>query len=117
MALDRYVSQVHLKRFYSPGLGGKLMHAIRKTDLCYFTPNSAAVCRIEDGNTSPFLQEERAIEEFLRGIEPKYNPSVEKLSTNSIDYECIYTIAGFVSYIPGSVKPDTEILFLLSLTS
>lgn len=98
MALDHYVSQVHLKRFYSPVLGN-LMYAIRKSDLREFTPNSEAVCRIDDGNTNPFLQEERAIEEFLKDIEPKYNRAVEKLLSKNIDSECIYTIAGFVSYI------------------
>jgi len=46
------------------------MYAIRKNDLKAFTPNSDAVCRIENGNTNPFLQEERIIEEFLKGIEP-----------------------------------------------
>jgi hypothetical protein len=32
MALDHYVSQVHLKNFYSPAMAG-LMYAIRKSDL------------------------------------------------------------------------------------
>lgn len=98
MSLDHFVSQVHLKNFYSPELQN-LMYAIRKSDLKQFTPNSDAVCRIENGNTNPFLQEERIIEEFLKGIEPRYNRSVEKLRTDDIDTECIYTIAGFVSYI------------------
>ena len=48
MPLDHYVSQVHLKNFYSPKLG-ELMYAIRKSDLKEFTPNSESVCRIDDG--------------------------------------------------------------------
>jgi hypothetical protein len=98
MALDHYVSQVHLKNFYSPKLGN-LMHAIRKRDMKSFTPNAQSVCRIEDGSTNSYLREDRAIEKFLRGIEPNYNEAIEKLTTNNIDSECIYAIAGFVAYV------------------
>ena len=51
--LDHYVSQVHLKNFYSPVLGSR-MYATRKRDLKSFTPNSQSVCRIEDGSTMLF---------------------------------------------------------------
>lgn len=98
MSLDHYVSQVHLKNFYSPSLG-KRMYAIRKSDLKAFTPNSVSVCRIEDGSTNEYLREDRIVEEFLKKIEPKYNKSITKLKTNSIDVECIFTIAGFVAYV------------------
>jgi hypothetical protein len=98
MSLDHYVSQVHLRNFYSPKLGG-LMYAIRKSDLKSFNPNAQSVCRIEDGSTNSYLREDRAIEEFLKGIEPKYNKALEKLTTDKIDSECIYTIAGFVAYV------------------
>ena len=82
MPLDHYVPQVHLRNFYSPTLGS-LMYAIRKSDLKSFTPNAQSVCRIEDGSTNLYLREDRAIEEFLRGIEPKYNPALAKLSRNA----------------------------------
>ena len=39
MSLDHYVSQVHLKNFYSPALDG-LMYATRKSDLKTFQCNS-----------------------------------------------------------------------------
>lgn len=98
MPLDHYVPQVHLKNFYSPKLGS-LMYAIRKSDLKSFTPKAQSVCRIEDGSTNSYLRENRAVEEFLKGIEPKYNVALEKLAADNIDAECIYVIAGFVTYV------------------
>jgi hypothetical protein len=96
--LDHYISQVHLKNFYSPELGER-MYAIRKSDLKKFTPNAQSVCRIEEGNTNAYLREDRIVEEILRSIEPRYNASVAKLISDNIDSECIYTIAGFTAYV------------------
>src|SRR5688572_3566691 len=98
MPLDHYISQVHLKNFYSPVLGNRL-YAIRKSDLKTFTPRSEDVCRIMDGSTNAYLSEERTIEEFLKTIEPNYNESLEKLVAGRIDRKCIYTIAGFMAYV------------------
>ncbi|MHC4530966.1 MAG: DUF4238 domain-containing protein [Planctomycetota bacterium] len=103
MPLDHYISQVHLRKFYSPKLR-ELMYAIRKSDLKEFTPNSDSVCRIEDGSTNAYLREDRIIEEFLKTIEPNYNKSLDKLETGNIDQECIYTIAGFVAFV-GTCSP------------
>jgi hypothetical protein len=98
MALDHYVSQVHLKNFYSSVLGER-MHAVRKSDGKYFTPNAESVCRIEEGSTNAYLTKDRAIEDFLKGVEPKYNAAVSRLNAEQIDRESIYAIAGFVSYV------------------
>ena len=98
MPLDHYVSQVHLKNFYSPALGSR-MYAMRKRDLKSFTPNSQSVCRIEDGSTNAFLKDDRMIEEFLKKIEPNYNSALAKLTEERIDPECIFTIAGFAAYV------------------
>ena len=98
MAFDHYVSQVHLRKFYSPKLGNR-MYAIRKQDLKAFTPDASSVCRIEEGNTNPFLSEARVIEEFLKTVEPAYNSAVEKLQSDKIDGDCIYVIAGFIAYV------------------
>lgn len=97
MALDHYVSQVHLKNFYSPELGR--LHAIRKSDLKKFEPRSRDVCRLEEGNTNPFLRENRAIEEFLLSVEPQYSRSIDLLRKNACDQAAVFAIAGFVSYI------------------
>ena len=98
MPLDHYVSQVHLRRFYSSALGNR-MHATRKADLKYFTPDSESVCRVMDGSTNTYLLKDRVIEEFLKRIEPNYNPALEQLSAGRVDSNCIYTIAGFVAYV------------------
>jgi hypothetical protein len=109
--LDHYVSQVHLRKFYSPKLG-PLMYAIRKSDLARFTPNAQSVCRTEDGSTNPYLHESRAIEEFLKGVEPKYEGAVAALLANQVDAEAIYAIAGFVGYVlscsPGGMRIHME---------
>lgn len=98
MALDHYVSQVHLKNFYSPALDG-LMYAIRKSDLKRFPTKSQDVCRIEDGSTNAYLTKDRAIEEFLKEVEPRYNAALAKLRDNKIDQESIASLAGFAAYI------------------
>jgi len=63
------------------------MYAIRKSDLKRFRCRAKDVCRIEDGSTNAYLTSDRAIEEFLRGIEPKYNTSVAKLREGKIDID------------------------------
>jgi hypothetical protein len=98
MPLDHYVSQVHLKNFYSPMLNSS-MYAIRKSDLKRFRTKSQDVCRIEDGSTNAYLKEDRKIEEFLKDVEPRYNASLTKLRENKIDQECIRCITGFAAYI------------------
>ncbi|MDD5304082.1 MAG: DUF4238 domain-containing protein [Elusimicrobia bacterium] len=111
MALDHFVSQVHLKRFYSPVLGNRL-HAIRKDNLKQFAARAKDVCRIEDGSSNAYLKNAGAIEEFLKGIEPKYNSAVEALLNGQIDSQCIYTIAGFAAYIaacsPTAMRLNSE---------
>jgi hypothetical protein len=99
MPLDHYIPQVHLKKFYSPVLGGEQMYAMRKSDLRSFTTKSKSVCRINDGSTNAYLIEDRTIEEFLKSIEPKYNEAFAKLTEGKIDKQCVYTIAGFVAYV------------------
>jgi hypothetical protein len=98
MPLDHYVSQVHLRNFYSPVLNG-LMYAIRKSDLKRFTPKSQDVCRIEEGSTNAYLMRDRVIEEFLKEVEPRYNASLAKLRENKMDQEAIASLAGFAAYV------------------
>lgn len=75
------------------------MYAIRKSDLKLFTPNTQSVCRIEEGSTNSYLRADRLVEEFLKGIEPKYNAALIKLAADKIDPECIYVVAGLVAYV------------------
>ena len=98
MPLDHYVSQVHLRNFYSPAIPER-MYAIRKSDLKTFPCNARSICRIEEGSTNAYLINDRAVEEFLLDVEPKYNASVAKLRNGKIDRECIHAIAGFAAYV------------------
>ncbi len=99
MALDHYVSQVHLKTFYSPALGDAQMYCVRKSDLKMFPCTAQSVCRTDEGNTNKYLTSPRAIEDFLLGVEPKYNASIAKLRNGNPDAEAILAIAGFVAYV------------------
>lgn len=98
MANDHYVSQVHLKRFCSPELVNRL-HAIRKSDQKFFTPVAKDICRVEEGSSNSYLKEARAIEKFLKSVEPKYNSAVKALEAGKPDSECVFTIAGFAAYV------------------
>ena len=98
MPLDHYIPQVHLRRFYSPDLGDR-MYAILKKDPKSFTPNSRAVCAINAGSTNAYLREDRAIEEFLKAIEPNYNAAVDNMLDGKIDDRCIFAIAGFTASV------------------
>lgn len=112
MALDHFISQVYLKNFNAPELG-HLMYATRKSDLKVFTPSSKSICRIEEGSSNHYLEDERAIEEFLKSVEPKYNASVRKVLDDNIDQECIYVLSGLVSYIltcsPAAMRIHSEL--------
>ncbi|MEQ1497507.1 MAG: DUF4238 domain-containing protein [Novosphingobium sp.] len=99
MPLDHFVSQVHLKRFYASDLGGKKMHAIRKTDGRKFPCGSEDVCRIEDGNTNTFLSEPRMIEEFAKLFEPKYNWACAALEEGQVHPNVVFVIAGFAAFV------------------
>lgn len=98
MALDHYVSQVHLKNFYASELGER-MYAIRKAGLKTYQCDAYSQCRIEEGSTNPFFQEPRIIEEFLKNVEPRYNAALEKLRAGQLDAPSIFAIAGFASYV------------------
>jgi hypothetical protein len=98
MSLDHYVSQVHLRNFNSPEFNG-LMYAIRKSDLKRFQTKSRDICRIEDNSTNAYLREDRAVETFLKDVEPPYNVSLAKIRENRIDKDCIHAIAGFAAYV------------------
>jgi hypothetical protein len=57
------------------------------------------VCRIEEGSTNAYLMRDRAIEEFLTEVEPRYNASLAKLRENKMDQEAIASLSGFAAYI------------------
>lgn len=96
MPLDHFVSQVHLKNFYTDR--GRLV-GVKKDDLKKFYAKSEDVCRRIDGNTNGYLTEPRVIEEFLKRIEPNYNMALDAIRRREIDAETVYVIAGFVAYV------------------
>src|SRR4051812_41381536 len=98
MPLDHYVSQVHLRNFYSPLLDEQL-YALHKSDMKAFQPRAQDVCRIKNGSTNPFMREARAIEEFLKTVEPNYNRALARLRSEEPDTESVYAIAGFAAYV------------------
>jgi Protein of unknown function (DUF4238) len=99
MPLDHYVSQVHLRQFYSPALDAKQMHGFRKRDGHVFPCSSKDVCRVLNGSTNEYLLNDRAIEEFLKTVEPNYNAAISELSTGKPSRDTVYAIAGFAAYV------------------
>lgn len=97
MPLDHYVSQVHLKNFYSP-VTNKLF-AVSKKSLAKFPCSSKDVCRVQDGSTNSYLLRDRAIEDFLKEIEPRYNSAVDALRRGDPSSDTILAIAGFAAYV------------------
>jgi hypothetical protein len=109
MPLDHYIPQVYLRNFYSPLLGERL-YAIRKSDLKFFTPNSKAVCAINDGSTNAYLKKNREVEDFLATLEPKFNEALRKFETSAIDNEAVYVVAGLAAFI-ATCSPAAMRLF------
>src|SRR5262249_53504348 len=64
-----------------------------------FPCRSEDVCRIEDGSTNAYLTQERAIEEFLLRIEPKYNAAIAELRKGPPDPDCVFVLAGFAAFV------------------
>jgi hypothetical protein len=99
MALDHYVSQVHLKRFYAAALDGRKMFAFRKSDNLSFPCGSEDVCRLSEGNTNAYLTEPRLIEDFLQLVEPKYNAACAAFMADRITPDDVFVLAGFAAFI------------------
>ncbi|MEX2490412.1 MAG: DUF4238 domain-containing protein [Nitrospirales bacterium] len=98
MPLDHYVSQVHLRKFLAPAIGSRML-AISKTTLKQFSPAPNNVCRIQEGSTNEYLSDPRAVEEFLRLVEPNYNQALVALESSYIDDLAVMTVAGFIAYV------------------
>jgi hypothetical protein len=113
MALDHYISQVHLKNFYSGE--SPPLHSIRKDNLEGFSCYAADVCRRDKGNTNKYFKDTRAIEEFLKFIEPKYNEAIKNLSQGKVNVDTIFVIAGWIAYVftcsPTAIRLNTNFLY------
>jgi hypothetical protein len=84
------------------------LYATKKSDLKSFRCDSKSVCRIEENSTNAYLTNDREVEDFLIGVEPKYNASLAKLRDGKIDRECVAVIGGFAAYVsccaPASMR-------------
>lgn len=99
MPLDHFISQVHLRSFFSPELSDRQMYGFRKSDGLIFPCQSRDVCRLKNGSTNEYLLHDRSIEEFLKTIEPQYNQAVTELKTGRPSRNAIYVVAGFAAYV------------------
>lgn len=110
MALDHFVSQVHLRRFVDQTTDR--LNAIRKSDLKEFSPRTQDVCRIEEGNSNSYLTESRAIESFLKTVEGPYNSAVDRFVEGRPDATSIHALAGFLGYVltcsPAAMRIGSE---------
>lgn len=102
MALDHYVSQVHLRKFYAEATDFRKMFAYRKSDGAQFMCGSEDVCRIEQGSTNSFLTEPRILEDFLMRVEPHYNGACDAMLANKFGIDGVLVIAGFASFVIGA---------------
>lgn len=98
MARDHFVSQVHLKQFIDPN-DGRRTNAVRKSDLKVFSPRPKDVCAVENGNSNPYLVEERLIERLLAEIEPAYEPNLQKIRNGCVDGRVREVFGGFAAAV------------------
>ena len=75
------------------------MHGIKKSNQETFPCHPRDVCRIEAGGTNPYMKNDRAIEDFLKQFEPRYNRAVQDIRDRKITASTISSIAGFMSQI------------------
>lgn len=112
MALDHYVPQVHLRKFYNSEKAGLIVFDKQNNKSAIRTAKQ--VCRIGEGNTNEYLTEPRAIEEFLKPVENGYNDAVAALENGEITGDVVYAISGFAAYIttcsPAAIRMQTAIM-------
>ncbi len=111
MAKDHYVAQTYLKHFIDPNLK-TLLHVPRKGDLKYFTPRTEDICREEGWNTNPYFENQRAVEDYLRVVEPKWNRGAGDINELLKYEEVKYFMAGYIAVMAGcsptSVRTSSE---------
>lgn len=112
MALDHYVSQVHLRKFYNLEKAGLIVFDKETNKSAVRT--SKQVCRIDEGNTNEYLTEPRAIEEFLKPVENGYNDAIVALERGRVTGDAVYVVGGFAAYIitcsPAAIRMHTALL-------
>lgn len=116
MALDHFVSQVHLRKFYAAALDQRKLFAWRKSSLKTFICDARDVCRIPEGSTNLYISEPRALEEFLRLVEPRYNRACAAAQNGRLEFEDVFSLAGFTAFV-GACSPTAVRIGRESITA
>jgi len=114
---DHYVAQTYLKWFCNPQ---KKLWTYNKEWLDIQERSTRSVCKEAGGSDNPFLSKERAIEDYLKVVENKWNESI-KLFTSSggnVDFQAYlnakYIISGYIAYLrfstPAAVRVQQKSL-------
>jgi len=98
MPLDHFVPCVYLRNFYSPKLGRRF-YCWRKSKNDRFVPKAEDVCRFRDHNTLPYLDNPRAVEDYIAPVEHCWNKSLNQFCTKTHDPTVILNICKMLSYI------------------
>jgi hypothetical protein len=85
MAKDHYVAQTYLKHWYDPKNKPPLQ-VYRKSDLKHFPCRPRDVCHEWDGDLiTEYLTDPARLGKFRKIFEPRWKPTVERLSAGKID--------------------------------
>ncbi len=106
MPRDHYIAQTYLKHFIDPKLKS-LLHAYRKSDLKHFTPTTKDICVEENWDSNPYFQEPRAVDQFLKLIEPKWNRGVNDIAELLRYEEVKFFMAGYIA-VMASCSPTAR---------
>lgn len=98
MALDHFVSRVHLKQFGSP-LPSCRLNAVKKSDLKQFQPWPKDVCRVEKWSSNPCFEPEGFIENVAKIAEPGYDHALETISRRSFDEHANIVFSAFAAFL------------------
>lgn len=99
MAKDHYVAQTYLKQFHIKE-ADVLVNAIRKKDLKHLHGvHTETICQKSHWSDSPYHENPRVVEDYLKFIEPKWLSAVESLRQEHFDSEIKYILAGYIVYL------------------
>jgi len=113
---DHYVAQTYLKWFNDQQ--GKLW-VYNKQWINIKSRTSAQICKEAGGSDNPYLQKDRAIEDYLKVIENNWNGAIKLFaSSGTVDFqdylEAKYIIAGYIAYLrfhtPAAVRTQQDML-------
>ncbi len=100
MAKDHYVAQTYLKGF---GLTSNrdFINIVRKSNLSRHNaiPIKSICYEVDWSSNEYFADNPRAVEDFLKLVEPKWADCVRSISANTYDATTKHLIAGYLAYL------------------